>query len=430
MAKAGRAAGVPAGPALPFPLFLAARYLKPNRSGAPVVTALAILGVVLGVAIVIIVRAVMTGFGDLWREKILSFKPHVTITSARGIIPDDGKVAETLSAINGVVAASPTVFMRVLVEHERKVQAPMLIGVDPDGLAALHSDLAANIVAGSASLEDGGALIGEDLAYLLDIRVGERLLVYSPASMVAEDELYFPEEIPVAGIYRMGQAEFDGGYAIVPIGFARDLTGMAHGGAYAIHVKTDAPQDPARFAEIRNRIDEALNGRTAVEAFNIRDWREIDSALFNAIAVEKNMMVILLMFITVVAIFCVTNTIIVVTIRKTKEIGLLKALGFSSRRVMAAFVLYGTLQCVIGTALGVGLAFLVLHNLQGMVDALAGFGLEVFPKSVYGLDRIPWRVIPGEVAETVAMVVGFCCAASILPSWRAAARKPAEALRL
>ena len=96
---------------------------------------------------------------------------------------------------------------------------------------------------------------------------------------------------------------------------------------------------------------------------------------------------------------------------------------------MGAFVLYGTLQCVAGTLLGVGLAFLILHNLQGMVDFLANFGLEVFPKNVYGLDRIPWRVVPGEVLATVAMVIGFCCAASMVPSWRAASRRPAEALR-
>lgn len=413
-----------------FPLFLATRYLRPSRSGAPAVTLLAVLGVVLGVAIVIVVRAVMTGFGDLWREKILAFKPHITISSAHGIIEDDEAITAAVAAVDGVEAASASVEMRVLAEHGRHVQAPVVIGVNPDEMTALHPDIASSVVAGSASaLADGAALVGEDLAYALDLTPGDALLVHSPASLVSEDELYFPEEIPVGGIYRMGHAEFDGGYVIVPIGFARDLMGMARGGAYSVHVKTDAPQDPARFSRIRANVEATVNGGTFPPQYLVRDWREIDSALFNAIAVEKNMMVILLMFITVVAVFCVTNTIIVVTIRKTREIGLLKALGFNSRRVMAAFVLYGTLQCVAGTLLGVGLAFLILHNLQGMVDCLAHFGLEVFPKNVYGLDRIPWRVIPSEVAWTVAMVIGFCCAASVVPAWRAASRRPAEALR-
>lgn len=393
-------------------------------------TMLAVLGVVLGVAIVIIVRAVMTGFGDLWREKILAFKPHITISSTQGIIADDAGVVEAVMAVDGVEAASASVEMRALVEHERHVQAPVLIGVNPEGMAALHPDVARRVEYGDvAALSNGAALIGEDLAFALDIQVGDSMLVYSPASLVSDDELYFPEEIPVGGIYRMGQADFDAGYVIVPIGFARDLVGLARGGAYSIHVKTDAPQDHVRFGQIRAAVDAAVNSDAFPPPYLVRDWREIDSALFNAIAVEKNMMVILLMFITVVAIFCVTNTIIVVTIRKTREIGLLKALGFSTWRIMAAFVLYGTLQCVLGTLLGVGLAYLILHNLQGMVDALANFGLDVFPKNVYGLDRIPWRVIPSEVVETVTMVIGFCCVASVIPAWRAAARHPAEALR-
>lgn len=413
-----------------FPLFLASRYLRPSRSGAPVVTLLAVLGVVLGVAIVIVVRAVMTGFGDLWREKILAFKPHITISSPRGIISDDEAIVAAVTAVDGVEAASASVEMRVLAEHDRHVHAPVAIGVNPGDLPALHPDIARSIVAGEATaLADGAALVGEDLAYALDLQVGDALLIHSPASLVSQDELYFPEEITVGGIYRMGQAEFDGGYVIVPIGFARDIMGMARGGAFSVHVKTDAPQDPARFERIRAAVDAAVNHGEFPPTYNVRDWREVDAALFNAIAVEKNMMVILLMFITVVAIFCVTNTIIVVTIRKTREIGLLKALGFDSRRVMGAFVLYGTLQCVAGTLLGVGLAFLILHNLQGMVDFLANFGLEVFPKNVYGLDRIPWRVVPGEVLATVTMVIGFCCAASMIPSWRAASRRPAEALR-
>ena len=412
-----------------FPLFLATKYLKPDRSGAPVVTLLAVLGVVLGVAIVIIVRAVMTGFGDLWREKILAFKPHMTITSTAGVIQDDGAVVETALRVPGVEAASPSVEMRVLAEHDRHVFAPVVIGIDPDGLAALHPQLAKGLVSGTLSFDDNGALLGEDLAAALAVVPGDKVLVYSPANLVSEDEMYFPEEVVVSGIYRMGQAEFDSGYIITSIGFARDLIGLARGGAYSIHLKTAAPQDPVAFNATRDAVVRALQPQGGFSPFIVRTWQEVDRDLFNAIAVEKNMMVILLMFITVVAIFCVTNTLIVITVRKTAEIGLLKALGFSSRQVMWSFVLYGWIQCIVGTALGVALAFLILHNLQGLVDALGALGVDVFPKSVYGLDRIPWRVIPSEVTQTVCFVIFFCTAASIVPAWRAASRNPVEALR-
>ncbi len=412
-----------------FPFFLAAKYLKPERTGAPVVTLLAVLGVVLGVAVVIIVRAVMTGFGDMWREKILAFKPHITITSCSGAIADDASVVGEALAVEGVEAASPSVEMRVLAEHDRRVCAPVVIGVDPDGLAALHPSLAESIVAGSLSLEDEGVLLGVDLADSLGVSAGDKVLVYSPANLVSEDEMYFPEEVTVSGIYSMGQAEFDSGYIIASIGFARDLIGMVRGGAFSVHVKTAAPQDPAAFGRIRDEIFDRLNGGGVPTRFLVRTWQEVDRQLFAAIAVEKNMMVILLMFITVVAIFCVTNTLIVITVRKTSEIGLLKALGFSSRQVMACFVIYGWIQCIVGTVLGIGLAYLVLHNLQGLVDLLGACGIDVFPKSIYGLDRIPWRVIPSEVVQTALFVILFCTAASIVPAWRAASRSPVEALR-
>ena len=169
--------------------------------------------------------------------------------------------------------------------------------------------------------------------------------------------------------------------------------------------------------------------RAAGPAYRVRTWHEVDRQLFNALAVEKNMMAILLMFITVVAIFCVTNTLIVITVQKTDEIGLLKALGFSSRQVMLAFVLHGWIQCLAGVALGIAMAFLVLANLQHLVDGLALFGLEVFPKDVYGLDGIPHRVVPREVAEVAVLVIAFCTLASLFPARRAARMDPVVALR-
>lgn len=407
-----------------FPFFLATKYLKPDRSCSTIVTSIAVLGVVLGVAILIIVRSVMTGFGDMWREKILAFKPHLTITSVEGVIHSDGELAESLRKIPGVEAASPSIEVRVLAEHDHRVNAPVVIGIDPEGLMALHPGLVESIHSGELSFEENGVLLGQDLAASLGVYVGDNVLVYSPMNLISDEEMYFPEEVRVAGIFEMGQAEFDGNYIIASIGFVRDILGLARGGAYSIHVKTRDPQTPLVFEEIVDSVRGMLG-----PSYLVRTWQEVDRDLFAAIAVEKNMMVLLLMFITIVAIFCVANTIIVITVRKTGEIGLLKALGFSSGRVMAAFVLYGLIQCFVGMVLGVGLAFLVLHNMQGIVDALADFGLNVFPKNVYGLDRIPWRVIPREIVETVLFVVVSCVVASIIPAWRAAVKKPAEALR-
>jgi lipoprotein-releasing system permease protein len=192
---------------------------------------------------------------------------------------------------------------------------------------------------------------------------------------------------------------------------------------YSIHLKTANPQNTATFSTI---VDDV---RALAPGLSVLTWYEIDKVIFNAIATEKNMMVILLMFITIVAIFCVMNTLLVLTVQKTNEIGLLKAIGFSSWQVMVAFVLHGWIQCLAGTVLGIGAALAVLHNLQNLVNLLATFGVTVFDKRIYGLSQIPWRIMPSEIATVAGMVMVFCTIASFLPAWRAARMDPVAALR-
>jgi len=406
---------------MPFSLFLALKYLKPKRSVTSVVTLVSVLGVILGVAIVIIVRAVMTGFGDMWREKILDFKPHITISPLNGgVIVREEALCKRLEQVPGVLAASPGLETRVLVECRRRVVAPLLVGTDP--LRARRVMKLDRMASGEFNIEGDSAVLGVDLASELGVTVGEDILVYSPMNLVVKNEVYFPERLTVTGIYDSGQRDFDAGFVVTSIAVARDLMGLKSG-VYSIHLKVADPQNRDAFKKIVEDV------RMLTPTYAVRTWQEIDSQLFNALAVEKNMMVILLMFITVVAIFCVMNTLIVLTVQKTDEVGLLKALGFSSWQVMVAFVLHGWIQCIVGTVLGIGAAFLILQNLQGLVGCLARVGVEVFPKDIYGLAQIPWRVVPGEVVVVAVSVILFCTFASFLPAWRAARMDPVTALR-
>lgn len=412
---------------MPFPLFLALKYLKPKRSFTSVVTFVSVLGVLLGVAIVIIVRAVMTGFGDTWREKILEFKPHLTVTSPEGVIADAESICACLDSVPGVVATSPSAEMRVLAEHDRRIAAPVVMGVDAERAMRMMPQMTNSIVSGSFDLSGDSAAIGIDLAIVLGASVGDTILVYSPLTLIGKDEVYFPEELEVSCIYEVGHSEFDSGFVITSLGVVRDLLALDDGTAYSVQVKLAQPDDPAAFAACRSEVERMLD--MVDPALATHSWQEIDSQLFSVLAVEKNMMVILLMFITVVAIFCVMNTLIVVTVQKTDEIGLLKSLGFSSWQILCTFVLHGWIQCFVGTALGMLLANVVLRNLHRIVAFLATLGMEVFPKNVYGLAEIPWRVVPGEVAQVAVMVVVFCTVASIVPAWRAASMDPVRALR-
>lgn len=415
-----------------FPFFLALRYLRPKRGVASVVTILSVLGVTIGVAIVIIVRAVFTGFGDTWQRKILDFKPHIVVRPAyRGTLEQPEALCARFDALPGVVACSPSIETRVLVEYNKRILAPILLGTDAERIRkmlplAMHN--------GTFDLSGEGVVLGVNMAAQLGIGVGDELLVYSPMNLVNKEEIYFPERLRVSGIYRTGQAEYDGGYVFVSLAVARDLAGVPSG-ANSVSLRVEKPLDlpssptAAEPGELYDLVCRATEETLGPYRARVSTWQELDSLIFNAVATEKNMMTLLLIFISVVAIFCVVNTIIVITVQKTGEIGLLKSLGFSTRQLTMTFVLYGWIQCILGTALGIGLAFLVLHNLQNLVELLARFGVEVFPQEVYGLDALPWRVVPSEIGQVALMVVAFCALASLLPAWRAAALDPVEALR-
>lgn len=406
---------------MPFPLFLALKYLKPKRSVTSVITCVSVLGVLLGVAAVIIVRAVMTGFGDLWERKILDFKPHISIVpygSAR-VIDNEDDLVRRLEAVPGVLAVTPEIDTRCLLEHDGRVSAPVVLGVDSDRFSRAYRLGVPR--SGTYDLEGDSIVLGVDLARQLGVWTGDMVTVYSPKTLVDRDEVVLPVKWRVAGIFSSGQRDYDSGFAVASLPNMRDLMGMDAGGVFAIHLKCDNPAVPVEFDRVCEDVRKVTDNR-------IITWREADRELFNALAVEKNMTALLLMLITVVALFCVMNTLLVLTVQKTPEIGLLKALRFPKRRIMAVFMVHGLVQCTAGVILGLLAAWGVLANLQSLVDRLAHFGIEVFPKAVYGLDSIPYRLVPSDVVWVVGIVYVFGLLASYVPALLAACKNPVDAL--
>ena len=403
-----------------FAAFLAFKYLKPKRSVASAITCVSVLGVLLGVAAVTIVRSVMTGFGDEWERKILDFKPHVSLVPRGGnVVSGEDALAERLRAVPGVVCAVPEIDTRVLLSYGGRVLAPVVIGVDGEDFAKAYGVGAP--VAGTFDLDGDSVVIGRHVARKLGVWVGDEVTVYSPKSLASTDEVFLPVKWRVAGIFSCGQYDYDSGYVVASLFNVRELMGMEKG-VFAVHVKTDCPSDASRFSSVRDAI--------ARIAPNLRQisWQEADSELFSALAVEKNMTAVLLLLISLVALFCVMNTLLVLTVQKTPEIGLLKALGFGRLQIMGVFMVHGMVQCTTGVALGLLASWAVLSNLQNIVEWLGRMGMPVFPESVYGLAEIPHRVIPSDIAWTVAFVYVFGLLASLVPALIASRKDAVAAL--
>lgn len=401
-----------------FAAFLALKYLKPKRSVASVITCVSVIGVMLGVAVVIIVRSVMTGFGDIWEEKILDFKPHVSLVPVHGnVVTDEYEQAERIRKIPGVTCVTPEIDTRVLLSRNGRVSAPIILGVDGDDFAKAYK--VGTPRAGKFDLDGDSIVIGYHVARTLGVWVGDEVTVYSPKTLVADDEVFLPVKWRVTGIFQCGQHDYDSGYVVASLANVRDLMGMENG-VFAIHVKTDCPTDREKFDRI---VDEA-----AASGLRAITWRQADREIFNALAVEKNMTALLLSLISLVAVFCVMNTLLVLTVQKTPEIGLLKALGFSKMKIMSVFVVHGMIQCSLGIILGLLMSWAVLSNLQNIVGWLAKMGLEVFPEAVYGLSAIPHRLVVSDIFWVVGSVFIFGLLASMIPALAAASKDPVKAL--
>ena len=403
-----------------FSLFLAFKYLKPKRSFLSMVTILSLLGVTLGVAVLIVVLSVMTGFDETWRDKILSFNAHVKISEYGGTLRQPEKVLSSIRNLKGISGAAPNLEGLVFMQAGDNVHTPMLRGVDPV-LERTVSRVPASVVDGEFSIGYDEVVIGSDLALRMGLNVGDSVLVYSPQNFVSQDELRMPAELTVSGIFEVGMWEFDAGYVLTSLETARGIYNVEQG-VHSIQVMTDdAMTAPSLAADIRKVLGPYFSART---------WIEMNQQIFTALQTEKNMMFFLLIFITIVAAFGITNTLITLTVQKTHEIGLLKALGFSSRRIMGIFLWIGAVQGIIGTGLGLGLGLLALCYRNELLNFISmQFRVDLLPKELYQLSQIPAHTTAQDVTIVCVTVLVICTLAGLIPAWRAARLEPVEALR-
>jgi lipoprotein-releasing system permease protein len=424
---------------LPFELLLALRYLRPKRTFVSIITLISIIGVALGVAVLIIVISVMSGFDHDLREKILGFNPHLTITQvdpatqAGTIMANYPEVVRQVSSNQNVLSASPFVAGPVLLETQGDTNrpelqdAPLLRGIDPADVGTARS-LKKDLI-GSLDLSGHGILVGIDFADHLNLRVGDHLSVFSVVEIKKiqdalknkTDYTALPDDYEVRGIFNLGYYDYDARVVITSIDNAQDLFNLED----SVHGLFVTLRDPYAAPMVAGELQTTLG-----DGFSIDTWMRDNSSMLTAVAVEKNVMFYLLFFIVLVAALCILSAQITFVIQKTREIGMLKALGASPWQISGIFLFQSSLIGVIGVTCGFGLGMLAVTYRNGFLHFLRNAtGLEIFPASVYGFDELPALITPSDVAVICVTSFVICIFGGFLPAWRAGGLKPVEALR-
>ena len=412
--------------------FLARRYLRPKRNAVSVITCISVIGVLLGVAVLIVVLSVMTGFTDLMREKLLAVGAHVQIDSPyyRCIQPD--KAVDALKAHN--VRPAAVVSAPVLLQYRRNLLPKQIMGVYPDQIDK-QMNIKEMLVDGKFRLAKNEIVISQYIARQLGLRIGNKIILHSPERLLKlvdfkkdnsielkkNDEVYLPNEFTVAGIYSLGKRDFDNMVMFIGLEDADDLFLFDWGMATAVFGWID---NPDKIDSIAKELETELSGQ------RVRTWKQLNEDLLNVLMVEKNMMFFLLVFIVLVAAFSITNTLITMVFQKTREIGLLKALGASSATVMRIFIFQGMFVGIVGSVLGTLTGFLVIYwRNQILHFASTVLHMQLFPPEFYYFDGLPAKIVAGDVIIIVAVTIVLCTVGGIIPAWRAATLDPAKALR-
>ncbi|HTY86372.1 MAG TPA: ABC transporter permease [Candidatus Acidoferrum sp.] len=424
---------------LPFELLLALRYLRPKRTFVSIITLISIVGVALGVAVLIIVISVMSGFDHDLREKILGFNAHLKVfalakTGEIEPMKNYAAVADRLTANPDVRGVSPFVFGPVLVETEGDTNrpalqdAPMLRGVDPETEGRI-SNLPRNIIEGKFDLAGRGLIVGRDFARNLHLAVGDHLSIYSireikkmkVAHERKEDEVINPDVYEVRGIFDTGYYEFDARVIVVSLDNAQDLYDLND----SVHGLFVMLKDPYRAAEVGEQLRRSLD-----DHLYLNTWMEENSTILNALIVEKNVMFYLLFFIVIVAALCILSAQITFVVQKTREIGMLKALGATHLQISGVFLSQSAIIGVFGVLAGYGLGILALtyrNEFLHFMNRMTGW--ELFPAKIYGFTELPAIIDARDIAVICGSSFVICILGGVLPAIRAGRLKPVEALR-
>ncbi len=419
---------------LPFELLLALRYLRPKRTFVSIITLISVVGVMLGVAVLIIVISVMSGFDRDLKEKVFGFNAHLKVLARGRTMENYARVASAVASNRNVKGVAPFVLAQVLLETQpasgqAMVLAPMVRGVYPQAEGNV-SVLPSRIVAGHFDLARHGLIVGTVLAENLNLRVGDHVAIYSPEDLKKAKEnrgkegevVRPPADYEIRGIFDAGYFEFNASVVIASLENAQAFYDLED--SDSVHGLMVVLNDPYQAQRVADELERTLGGE-----FKVTTWME-ESPLMMAVLVEKNVMLYILFFIVIVAAFGITCTLITFIVMKTREIGLMKALGASRGQVMWVFLGQSLIVSVLGVAAGVSLGLLAIAYRNEFLSFMRrSTGLQLFPADIYGFSQLPALLVPGDIAVICGGSLIICLLAAAFPARYASRLSPVQALR-